>query len=202
MLAVIQDQKITRIGGVKEKDVDVRIIAATNRDLEEMVRQGDFREDLFYRLNVVPIIIPPLRERKEDIPFLIVHYTERFNQKYNLEVKFSKEAIEVLCKYNWPGNVRELANLVERVVVTSQESLVKPEFLPKKYLSQAQNPAEIGPNFKSLGEAVKEYELQLVKSTLELCKSREEAANKLGISLSSLTRRTRRLKQVENKGHI
>lgn len=201
LLAVIQDQKFSRIGGVKEKDVDVRILAATNRDLEEMVRQGAFREDLFYRLNVVPIVIPPLRERKEDIPFLIAHYAELYNQKYNLGVKFSKEAIEVLYKYNWPGNVRELANLVERVVVTSRELLIKPEHLPKKYLVRVQNPAVIGSNFKSLCEAVGEYELQFVKNTLELCKSREEAANKLGISLSSLTRRMRRLKQVESKGH-
>ncbi|MCL6477307.1 MAG: sigma 54-interacting transcriptional regulator [Peptococcaceae bacterium] len=202
LLAVIQDQKITRIGGVKGKDVDVRIIAATNRDLEEMVRRGDFREDLFYRLNVVPVIIPPLRERKEDIPFLIVHYTELFNKKYNQEVKFSEEAIEVLCKYNWPGNVRELANLVERIVVTSQESLIKPELLPKKYLAQAKNPAEPGSGLKSLRDAVQECELQLVKSALELCKSREEAASRLGISLSGLTRRIRKLKQVDNGGHF
>ncbi|MDD4168981.1 MAG: sigma 54-interacting transcriptional regulator [Desulfotomaculaceae bacterium] len=202
LLAVIQDQKITRIGGIKEKDVDVRILAATNRDLEEMVRKGDFREDLFYRLNVVPITIPPLRERKEDIPFLIAHYTELYNKKYKLEVKLSKEAIEVLYKYNWPGNVRELANLVERVVVTSREPLVKPELLPKKYLVRAQNPVDPGSNYKSLCKAVEEYELQFVKRTLELCKSREEAANKLGISLSSLTRRMRRIRQVENKGHI
>jgi len=140
LLAVIQDQKITRIGGVKEKDIDVRIIAATNRDLEGMVRQGNFREDLFYRLNVVPITIPPLRERKEDIPFLVAHYTDLYNKKYNMEVKFSREAIEALYKYDWPGNVRELANLVERIVVTSQESLIKPELLPKKYLVRAQNP--------------------------------------------------------------
>lgn len=202
LLAVIQDQKITRIGGVKEKDVDVRIIAATNRDLEEMVRQGDFREDLFYRLNVVPIIIPPLRERREDIPFLIVHYTEIFNQKYNREVKFSKEVIELLYKYNWPGNVRELANLVERVVVTSQESVIKLELIPNKYFARTQNPAETESNFESLSDAVEKYELKLVKSTLEFCKTREEAASKLGISLSGLSRRIRRLKQLENEGHI
>ncbi|MDD3653023.1 MAG: sigma 54-interacting transcriptional regulator [Desulfotomaculaceae bacterium] len=202
LLAVIQDQKICKIGGVKGKDVDVRIVAATNRDLEEMVRQGDFREDLYYRLNVVPIIIPPLRERKEDISFLIGHFAELYNKKYNLVVKFSKETIELLYKYNWPGNVRELANLVERLVVTSQESLIKPEHLPKKYLVQDQKPAVRGSNFKSLCEAVGEYELQFVKSTLELCKSREEAADKLGISLSSLTRRVRRLKQVESRGQI
>jgi PAS domain S-box-containing protein len=202
LLAVIQDQKITRIGGVKEKDADVRIIAATNRDLEEMVKQGDFREDLYYRLNVVPVIIPPLRERREDIPLLIFHYTELFNHKYNLEIKFSKEAIDVLYKYNWPGNVRELANLVERVVVTSQESLIKPELLPKKYLTRAHDPAELGTNFNSLSDAVEMYELQFVKNTLEICKTREEAASKLGISLSGLTRRMRRLKQVENEGRI
>ncbi len=202
LLGVIQDQKITRIGGVKEKEVDVRIIAATNRDLEEMVRCGDFREDLFYRLNVVPLLIPPLRERKDDIPFLIVHYTELFKQKYNLEVKFSKETIKVLYNYKWPGNVRELANLVERVVVISQESLIEPEHLPKKYLAWAQNPMEQGPNFKSLSDAVDDFELQLVKNTLECCKSREEAASKLGISLSGLTRRMRRLKQVNNEGQF
>jgi len=199
LLGVIQDQKITRIGGVKEKEVDVRIIAATNRDLEEMVRHGDFREDLFYRLNVVPLIIPPLRERKEDIPFLIVHYTELFNRKYNLEVKFSKETIKVLDKYNWPGNVRELANLVERVVVISQESLIKPEHLPKKYYMWDQNPENHGSEFKLLGDAVEDFELSLVKNTLERCNSREEAAGKLGISLSGLTRRIRKLKQVNNE---
>ncbi|AGL01383.1 sigma-54 interaction domain-containing protein [Desulfoscipio gibsoniae] len=202
LLAVIQDQKITRIGGVKEKDVDVRIIAATNRDLEEMVKQGNFREDLFYRLNVIPITIPPLRERKEDIPFLIVHYTELFNKKYNRAVKFSKEAIEMLCKYNWPGNVRELANLVERVIVIGQESILNPEHIPGKYHTAAQNMAETVSDFKSLSDAVEKYELKLVKNTLELCKTREEAASKLGISLSGLSRRIRRLKQLENEGFI
>ncbi|MBU3914943.1 sigma 54-interacting transcriptional regulator [bacterium] len=131
LLAVIQDQKISRVGGTKEKPVDIRIIAATNRNLEEMVRQGDFREDLFYRLNVVPILIPPLRERKEDIPFLLIHYLENFNRKYNREISLSQTAINMLCTYNWPGNIRELANLIERIVVTSQETLIKPAHLPK-----------------------------------------------------------------------
>ncbi|MDD3652755.1 MAG: sigma 54-interacting transcriptional regulator [Desulfotomaculaceae bacterium] len=197
LLAVIQDQRITRIGGVKEKQVDVRVITATNRDLEEMVRQGEFREDLFYRLNVVPISIPPLHERKEDIPYLISHYTEIFNQKYNRKVLFSNEAVKVLNKYNWPGNVRELANLVERVVVTSRELLVLPEFLPKKYLLAPDD--EHQPDFKSLREAVEEYELQFVKKVADLSNSRKEAADKLGISLSSLTRRLRKLQQVEGK---
>ncbi|HUW65944.1 MAG TPA: sigma 54-interacting transcriptional regulator [Spirochaetia bacterium] len=194
LLAVIQDQKITRLGGVKEKAINVRIIAATNRDLEGMVKIGDFREDLFYRLNVVPIVIPALRERKEDIPFLIVHYTELFQKKYHREVKFSQEAIEVLYRYDWPGNVRELANLVERLVVTSQELIITPDHLQEKYLVRARNPAQHEFGFESLRDAVEKFELQLVKNTVKLCKSREEAAGKLGISLSSLSRRMRSLK--------
>lgn len=202
LLAVIQDQKVTRIGGVKEKEIDVRIIAATNRDLEEMVRRGEFREDLYYRLNVVPITIPPLRERKEDIPFLITYYTELFNQKYNLGVRFSEDAIEALCQYNWPGNVRELANLVERVIVTSQEPLIKPEHLPEKFV-RPQSSVEFMPaGFKSLRDAVEKYELQLIEKILEACKNREEAANKLGISLSSLTRRVRKLRRVKSGSQI
>lgn len=203
LLAVIQDQKITRIGGVREKDVDLRIIAATNRDLEEMVRHGDFREDLFYRLNVIPITVPPLRERKEDIPFLIIHYAALFNQKYNREVRFSRETIEVLCKYNWPGNVRELINLVERLIVTGQDAMICPEHIPNKYNMRSElNPAQGEYSFNSLSNAVEKYELELVKRTLGLCKNREEAAGKLGISLSSLTRRLRRLKQLEDTGQI
>ncbi len=202
LLAVIQDQKITRVGGVKEKDVDVRIIAATNRDLEEMVRQGDFREDLYYRLNVVPVTIPPLRERREDIPFLIVHYTELFNQKYNREVKFDKETVEILYKYHWPGNVRELANLVERIVVTSREPVINPGHIPGKYREQTKSNAESRYDFKSLHDAVEKYELKLVKNTLEISKSREEASIKLGISLSGLNRRIKRLRELEKAGQI
>ncbi|RKQ15963.1 sigma-54 interaction domain-containing protein [Ureibacillus endophyticus] len=114
LLRVIQDQTVTRVGGLKEKQIDVRIIAATNRDLEMMVKQGDFREDLFYRLNVVPIVIPPLRKRREDIPFLISYYLEQFNSKYSKNINLDTETLEKLYKYNWPGNIRELSNVIER----------------------------------------------------------------------------------------
>lgn len=198
LLNVIQFKNIIRIGGVKEIPVDIRIIAATNRDLAEMVRLGDFREDLFYRLNVVPIMIPPLRERKEDIPFLLFHYVDRFNRKYNQEVRFSQATTDILYKYNWPGNIRELANLVERLIVTSDEPLIKPENLPEKYLAKNKNAVKTGCDFKSLREAVEEFEMQLVQKTLECSKNKEETAGKLSISLSSLTRRMRKIRQSKN----
>lgn len=194
LLNVIQDQKITRVGGVKSREIDVRILAATNKNLEEMVRKGLFREDLFYRLNVVPITIPPLRERKEDIVFLIHHYTELFNKKYNLDVKFCKEVIEALSKYSWPGNVRELSNLVERLMVVVQEEVITKEHIPSKYLIGKSAPLEYENQPKTLKEAVEEFENHFIAHKINYCASREEAAAELGISLSSLTRRVRRLR--------
>ena len=135
LLSVIQDQEITRVGDVNKKKVDVRIIAATNQDLEKMVRNGKFREDLYYRLNVVPIHIPPLRERKEEIPFLLAHYIDKYNRKYKVHHRLSKEVTDTLSSYRWPGNVRELANLVEHLIVVTNETVLKPEHLPLKYVS-------------------------------------------------------------------
>ena len=196
LLNVIQDQKVTRVGGVKPKEIDVRILAATNKNLEEMVKRGLFREDLFYRLNVLPITIPPLRQRREDILFIIQHYADHFNKKYNLNVKFSKEAIETLSKYDWPGNVRELANLVERLIIISQETVITPEHIPPKY-HQACEPITLEYNYqaKTLNDAMEEFENKFIAQTITRCGSREEAAVQLDISLSSLTRRIRRLKR-------
>lgn len=193
LLNVIQDQKITRVGGVKPKEIDVRILAATNRNLEEMVQRGLFREDLFYRLNVVPVTIPPLRKRREDIPFIIHYYADYFNKKYNLNVKFSKEIIETLSKYAWPGNVRELANLVERLIVVVQETAITPEHLPPKYQVLESVLIEYNQR-KTLREALEEFENGFIAQTIKRCASREEAAMQLDISLSSLTRRVRRLR--------
>lgn len=192
LLSVIQDQEVTRIGGVRTKKVDVRIIGATNQDLEKMVRTGKFREDLFYRLNVVPISIPPLRERKDDVPFLLIHYLERYNKKYNVQARLSKEAVDKLCAYRWPGNVRELANLIEHLVVTIDEQVLKPEHLPKKCLSMSEeNEDEPSVMMKSLREEVKKYELRLIKKALSQTGTLEETAHRLGVSLSTLTRRLR-----------
>jgi len=200
LLSVIQDNEVTRLGGTRPKKVNVRIIAATNQNLEEMVREGKFREDLFYRLNVVPVTIPPLRERKEDIPFLLVHYLEQFNKKYNLKVRLSKEFVDRLTHYRWPGNVRELANLMERLVVITNEEILKPDHLPRKYLSDTDATEEYIPdNIKSLKEAVERYELNLIRTAVSNARTLEEAAHKLGISLSTLTRRLRLLKLDSHK---
>ncbi len=119
LLRVIQERQTRRVGDVMSKHVDVRLLVATNRDLRDMVRQGTFREDLYYRLSVVPLMIPPLRERRDDILFLLQHFLHRNCARYGLERHFSREAIETLLHYHWPGNVRELENLVERVVVVT-----------------------------------------------------------------------------------
>ncbi|MCO1602609.1 sigma-54 interaction domain-containing protein [Desulfosporosinus nitroreducens] len=196
LLNVIQDQKVTRVGGVKPREIDVRILAATNKNLEEMVMHRLFREDLYYRLNVLPITIPPLRERREDILLIAQHYADHFNKKYNLNVKFSKEAIEILSKYDWPGNVRELTNLVERLIIIAQETVITPEHIPSKYHS-AYEPLTLEYNYqaKTLNNAMEEFENKYIAQMITHCGSREEAAVQLDISLSSLTRRIRRLRR-------
>jgi PAS domain S-box-containing protein len=191
LLSAIQDQEVTRVGGIRSKRVDVRIIAATNRDLEKMMNAGKFKEALFYRLNVVPITIPPLRERKEDIPFLLLHYLEKYNSKHNLRKRLSKEAVEKLCGLRWPGNVRELANLMESLVVLTNEEVIGLKHLPRKYNASLEEPCEIPPMMNSLKEEVERYELKLIDNVVSRCATLEEAAHKLGISLSTLTRRLR-----------
>ncbi len=130
LLRAIQEKEIFRVGGTKPIKIDVRIIAVTNKNLDQMVRQGEFREDLYYRLNVIPIHVPSLRERPEDIPLLIRHFLWHFNQRYNYRKEFEPEVIEVLMRYNWPGNIRELENLVERLVVTSSTEKIGLQHLP------------------------------------------------------------------------
>ena len=128
LLRVLQEKEFTRVGGTKPIRVDVRIIAATNRDLKKAVEEGKFRDDLYYRLNVISIQIPPLRERKEDIPLLVHRFIEKFNIELGKRVeKISEEALKTLMKYDWPGNVRELENVIERAMVITKGTLIKPE---------------------------------------------------------------------------
>lgn len=136
LLRVLQNREFEPVGASKSQKVDVRIIAATNKNLEELVVNRDFREDLYYRLSVIPITIPPLRERREDIPQLINAFLTRFNADKRHAVKgFSRDALDIICNYEWPGNVRELENLVERIVILKGSGLVVPSDLPEKYLS-------------------------------------------------------------------
>ena len=197
-MAVIQDQEITRVGDVHSKKVDVRIIAATNQDLESMVQKGKFREDLFYRLNVVPVFIPPLRERKEEIPFLFAHFLSEYNKKYKTHMRLSKEAVDILSVYRWPGNVRELANLIEHLIIVVNEPVLKPEHLPNKYVSDTEEVKYVSNDSpRLLREEIEAFEIALIKKTLARCRTNEEAAHRLGISLSTLTRR---LRKVKNEG--
>lgn len=137
LLRVLQNREFEPVGASKSQKVDVRIVAATNKNLEELVVSRDFREDLYYRLSVIPITIPPLRERREDIPILIHTFLARFNSDKRHAVKgVSRDALGVLCNYEWPGNIRELENLVERLVILKGSGLIVPDDLPEKYLSE------------------------------------------------------------------
>jgi TyrR family helix-turn-helix protein len=135
VLRVLQEHEFTRVGGVEPVQVNCRIIAATHRNLQERIRQGLFREDLFYRLYVVPIHIPPLRERHEDIPALIQYFLNRYNQKYGTQKIIHSNVIQILQHYPWPGNVRQLSNLIERLVVTIPDSTIQQHHLPDDVMS-------------------------------------------------------------------
>lgn len=129
LLRILQEQEFERVGGNKTIKTNVRLVAATNRNLEEMVHKGEFREDLFYRLNVIPILLPPLRERYEDVKLLIEHYLHRFMKEHRKNMHFTKAAIELLLNYPWPGNIRELQNTMERIVLICPNGEIRPEML-------------------------------------------------------------------------
>ncbi len=181
LLRVLQDRSVRRVGGNREKKVDVRVVTATNRDLEEMVREGIFREDLYWRLNVFSIHIPPLRERKEDILPLAETFLKRFSQKYGKVLKgFTREAKEFLLTYSFPGNVRELENMVERAVVLSDE-----EYLDVSDLRVSGSAGDITDALFSLplDEAVELLERERIKKALETTGgNKSKAARMLGIS--------------------
>ncbi len=130
LLRVLQEREFTPVGGTKAKKVDIRLIAATNKDLEKMIKEETFREDLYYRLNIVPIYLPNLKDRQEDIPHLAVHFLKKYAEEIGKMIKgFTPEAVEKLMKYTWPGNVRELENLIERTVVMTEDEMIRPEHL-------------------------------------------------------------------------
>ena len=134
ILRFLEEKEFNRVGGSKTIKVDVRLITATNKDLNQMIKKGGFREDLYYRINVVPIVIPPLRERKEDIPILIDHFINKFDLENNKNVKgINKEALEFLMQYEWPGNVRELENLIERVIALTSNEYIPANELPYSF---------------------------------------------------------------------
>jgi PAS domain S-box-containing protein len=195
LLQLLQEKQFTPLGGTSPVNVDVRFIAATNRNLEEMVKNGTFREDLYYRLVVIPIHIPKLSERKEDIPFLINHFTESFNQKYKLYKSFDKEVIQHFIDLEWKGNVRELQNTIERLIVTTPDSYITLHDLPEQLL-QTPSPArpKAGGQGFNLKDEVEQYEKQILLQTLETSSTLREASKKLGVDASTITRKVRKYK--------
>lgn len=163
ILRVLQEKEFERVGGEKTIKVDVRLIAATSRNLEELVSKDKFREDLYYRLNVVPVFLPALRERKEDIPLLIEYFLKRFNEENKKNVSISSEALKVLVDYNWPGNVRELENTIERLVVMSTRNTIKPSDLPINLKLPALKVSQKG----SLRTGIEEIERASILNALE-----------------------------------
>jgi PAS domain S-box-containing protein len=187
LLRVLQEQEVTRLGGVKTIKLDVRVVAATNRDLEPMIKENSFREDLYYRINVIPIRIPSLKERKDDIAPLLFHFLDIYNKKYDLKKSLSDEVVECLIKYEWPGNVRELINLIERLVVTTDVQQVYLENLPHRYRTQTSN-GYYRMDKMNLSAAIEDLERFLVGQALKSNKSTYKAAKVLGVSQSTVVR--------------
>ncbi len=164
ILRVLQEKEFERVGSEKTIKVDIRLIAATSRNIEELVLKGKFREDLFYRLNVVPIFVPPLRERKEDIPLLVEHFLKRFNEENDKNVSISPSALRVLMDYNWPGNVRELENTIERLVVMSDGKIIESSDLPINFKLSS---SKVGIQKGSLKAGIEEIEKNSIIQALE-----------------------------------
>jgi DNA-binding NtrC family response regulator len=196
ILRVLQDKKFMHLGGVQEISVDVRIIAATNIDLKTLVRDGRFREDLFYRLNVITIDLPPLRSRPEDIPLLVNHFLVRFAAENNKPPRqISPEALRPIMDHGWPGNVRELENVIERAVVLSNGPVIGIDLLPDPIVGRG----SVGKIFEhrpdaSLFEIIEDCERRIILDMLEKCAwNQTEAAERFHIPLSTLNQKIKRL---------
>jgi len=187
LLRVLQEQKIRRVGGTEEKDINVRVIAATNRDLEQLVFKNRFRQDLFYRLNVIRIEIPPLRERREDIPKLIDKFLRSSSRNVFAIDSIDEEAMKLLQSYDWPGNVRELKNAIDYAVCMADGREIQLCHLPK-WISKLET-VPIRTN-RTLREVIEEAERKLIRETLNRCgngiEEKKKAAQELGISLATL----------------
>lgn len=191
LLRVLENKEIIRVGGTKLRKTDVRIVTATNQNLQELVRLGKFREDLYYRLKVIEIKVPPLRERPEDIIPLAIFFIDRFNSLYKQIKRFSMEVLDIFVQYQWPGNVRELRNVVEQLVLTTQGQEILPQHLPVEIMqddihSLVEDFADNSADFK---RRVKLFEQYLLKKALQNHKTAEEAADALGIDRSTLFRK-------------
>jgi DNA-binding NtrC family response regulator len=196
ILRVLQDRKFMHLGGVQELQVDVRIIAATNVDLKQLVHEGRFREDLYYRLNVISIDLPPLRRRREDIPLLVDFFLKKYAGENDRPLRtLSPETLRPLINYSWPGNVRELENVIERAVVLSSNSTIAPDLLPDHILGRGPSlpVLEHRPD-ASLFDIVEDCERRIISEMLEKCNwNQTEAAEHFRVPLSTLNQKIKRL---------
>lgn len=190
LLKVLQNRTITRVGDTQEKTVDIKIIAATNKNLEKLVENGEFRQDLYYRLNVFPIQIPGLRERKDDIPPLIAFFLERFNKKYQQNKSINQDALEALISYNWPGNVRELENTVERLVVLCPDDRIQTNHLPDNFAENLLVSEAVRLSGKlPLRTIVERVEKAVILNSINTTDTLQDTASQLGLDVSTLTRK-------------
>ena len=217
LLRVLQQRKVTRIGGTEPVDLDVRVIAATNKNLEQMTHEGEFREDLYYRLNVVSIRIPPVRERKADILPLINHFLMVINHKYHTHKAIFSDTIDAFERYSWPGNVRELENLLENLVIATPGDIIRLENLPEKLRGGTSDelppPAAAAPVLQDtpepapdpclchqihpLKETVAAAEREAIQDALEHCGSVRKAAAALEVDPSTLVRKMKKYKETD-----
>jgi len=204
ILRVLQDRRFMQLGGISEIQVDVRIIAATNVDLRQAVRDGKFREDLFYRLNVITVELPPLRSRREDIPLLAAHFLKRYSDENGLLLRsLSSDAIRALVDYDWPGNVRELENVIERGVVLSSGPTINSDLLPGHLTGRSYSSSllEHNPN-ASLFDIIEDIERRIIVDKLERCNwNQTDAAEQFRIPLSTLNQKIKRL-NIEIKKRV
>jgi transcriptional regulator with PAS, ATPase and Fis domain len=204
LLRVIQEREFQRVGGIDTIKCNLRIIAATNRNLEEAIEKGEFREDLYYRINVIPICLPSLCERKEDIPMLVRHFTEKTGiASGKVGIRLSEEALGCLCRYNWPGNVRELENLIERLVVLSDKELIELQDLPSEISSLYDiNVNDNGCSLINIDESgriatLEEYEREIITHALKRFGSFNATGKALGITHKTVATKAKKYNIID-----
>lgn len=199
LLRVLQEKQVQRVGGNQTLNVDVRIVTATNKNLSQMVKDGNFREDLYYRLNVIPVTVPALRDRMQDVPVLADFFLQKFNKQLGKDLSFSKSAMDHLCKYDWPGNVRELQNILERTVILSSGPEIEPEDL-KLNIDEALQVEKVNVAAGSTGSVRHEIQKKEVEKLTEALTQANgnlsEAARALGIARSTLFDRLKKYKLI------
>ena len=190
LLRVLQEREVRKIGSSWSKPIDVRIIACTNNNLWDAVKRNTFRKDLFYRLSIATITIPPLRERKDDILPLLEHFLQEFNESYGVKKSFDEYSLNLILNHNFPGNVRELRNIVEASYITAEKDIITISDLPKYLDSSSKSTnCDVNENMSTLPELVKAYEKEIISNALRSTDSIRRAADMLGISNATLLRR-------------